>query len=215
MARPKRYLFDEVFSVGVEMPAPRPSVDVATMSSAVEEARREGYERGVRDGREEAATQASSQLAETTAQLVKRLKAVSQAAVAEQKNIQAEAASLGIAAARKLAPALIAREPTAEIEALLRDCLGELRDAPHLVVRVNDSMVDAIRELLTAVSRETGFAGRLVVIGEAGIAPGDGRIDWADGGIVRDSARIDRAIDAALARYLGTADPTPKDEDHG
>ena len=41
--------------------------------------------------------------------------------------------------AGKLAPALIAREPFAEISALARDCFRHLVAAPHVVVRVNEA----------------------------------------------------------------------------
>jgi flagellar assembly protein FliH len=215
MARPQRYQFDEVFAVGIEEPPCEPTVDIPTMTAAVEEARREGYEHGLREGHKAASEKASARLADCAAQLLKRVESLNDAAEAEHRRIEAEAVSLGIATARKLASALIAREPAAELEALLRSCLGELRDAPHIVIRVSEDMTDVMREVLEAVGRETGFTGRLVVLGEPGMEPGDGRIDWADGGIVRDRAAVDAAVDAAVARYLSGDDAGSKDEDHG
>ena len=44
-----------------------------------------------------------------------------------------------------------------------------------------------------------------MVIGEPDIAPGDGRIEWADGGIVREQARIEAAVDQALAGALAVS----------
>jgi flagellar assembly protein FliH len=41
------------------------------------------------------------------------------------------------------------------------------------------------------------------VLAEPEIAPGDCKIEWADGGIVRDTAKIDSAIGSAIGRYLG------------
>jgi flagellar assembly protein FliH len=52
------------------------------------------------------------------------------------------------------------------------------------------------------MSRERGYEGRLVVIGEPEIAPGDARIEWADGGIVREQKHIDEAVEQALAGAL-------------
>ena len=37
---------------------------------------------------------------------------------------------------------------------------------------------------------------------EPDIAPGDCRIEWADGGVKRDLAAIEAAIGEAVARYL-------------
>jgi flagellar assembly protein FliH len=48
------------------------------------------------------------------------------------------------------------------------------------------------------LARERGFEGRLVVLGEPDLAPGDARMEWADGGVVRDRARIEAAVLDAL-----------------
>ena len=42
------------------------------------------------------------------------------------------------------------------------------------------------------------------MLAEPDIAPGDCRIEWADGGIKRDSAAIEAAIDEAVARYIAS-----------
>jgi flagellar assembly protein FliH len=41
-----------------------------------------------------------------------------------------------------------------------------------------------------------------VVLGEADIALGDCRLEWADGGVVRDRAAAATLIDEAVARYV-------------
>ena len=40
------------------------------------------------------------------------------------------------------------------------------------------------------------------MLAEPDIAPGDCRIEWADGGVKRDPAIIEAAIDEAVARYV-------------
>ncbi len=49
------------------------------------------------------------------------------------------------------------------------------------------------------LAREHGFEGRLVVLGEPDMPPGDARLEWADGGVVRERARIEAALAEALA----------------
>ena len=41
-----------------------------------------------------------------------------------------------------------------------------------------------------------------MVLAEPDIALGDCRIEWADGGVTRDSAATEAAIDEAVARYV-------------
>src|SRR5690606_22102844 len=102
---------------------------------------------------------------------------------------------------RKLARHLLDREPTAEIEALVTECLASLDAVPHLVIRCHPDLADAIREIATARIATSGFAGRLVVIGEPEIGLGDARLEWADGGIVRDSAALEAEIDRRIAQF--------------
>jgi len=102
----------------------------------------------------------------------------------------------------KLAPALMAREPFIEVSALAINCFRQLVETPHVVVRVHDSLHAVAREKLEQLVRECGLESRLVVLAEPEIAPGDCRIEWADGGITRDSAATEQAIDDAVARYI-------------
>ena len=51
-------------------------------------------------------------------------------------------------------------------------------------------------------ARTRGFEGRLVVMGENELAVGDCRIEWADGGLVRDSAATEAAITQAVDSYV-------------
>ena len=74
--------------------------------------------------------------------------------------------------------------------------------APHVVVRVNNELYAATRERLEEIARSRGFEGRLVVLGEAEIAPGDCRIEWADGGVIRNQAAVASAIDDLVGRYI-------------
>jgi flagellar assembly protein FliH len=122
---------------------------------------------------------------------------------AVEQRLEAEAIQLAVAVARKLAPELVLREPLAEIEALAAECLKQLSSAPHVAVRVHDSLHEAATAHLGEIARARGFDGRLMVLAEPDIAPGDCRIEWADGGVVRDAARTEGVIGDAIGRYLG------------
>jgi flagellar assembly protein FliH len=107
-----------------------------------------------------------------------------------------------VAVSSKLVPALIAREPLAEITALASDCFRHLVASPHVAVRVNEALHASARDRLEEIIRRLGLDSRLVVLGEPEIAPGDCRIEWADGGICRESGALTAAIDLAVRRYI-------------
>jgi flagellar assembly protein FliH len=71
-----------------------------------------------------------------------------------------------------------------------------------VVVRVNEALYDTARERLEEIARSRGLEARLVVLAEPDIALGDCRIEWADGGVVRDRAATQSAITEAVIRYV-------------
>ena len=63
---------------------------------------------------------------------------------------------------------------------------------------MNEGTVDAAETLLKRLAHENGFAGRLVVLGDPVIAPGDGRIEWADGGFSIETERMTQLVRQAV-----------------
>ena len=114
---------------------------------------------------------------------------------------------MAVAVGRKLAAELIAREPMAEIAALATECFKQLVATPHVVVRVNDTLHEFARERIDEIAQHRGFEGRLVVLAEPEIAPGDCRIEWADGGLTRDQAATDAMIAELVSRYIAARQP--------
>jgi flagellar assembly protein FliH len=68
------------------------------------------------------------------------------------------------------------------------------------VARVGTALVEDVETLLKRSGREHGFEGRIIVIGDEDLGPGDVRIEWADGGVARDRASFERALAAAWPR---------------
>lgn len=190
MAAAKKFMFDTDFRGNG-----RKAVDEA----ALETARAEGFHSGLDQARREAEQQLGSLLS----QLVRhgeRLLAQQDERLAD---IEAQAAQLAIATARSLAGAALADKPLVQLLAAARECLAHARHAPHLAIRVHESLVETVEGKLSGLARETGFAGRIVVLGEPDIAIGDGRLEWADGGIAIERAALDEAVDKAVRAVFG------------
>jgi flagellar assembly protein FliH len=194
-----KYLFDQDFGGGTEA---KPMVTLAEHTAKLAEAEATGY----RNGMAVAAAQALADSGRLTSLAMERLASafasLDLALHAVEAKLEAEAVEVAVAVGRKLAPALIAQEPLAEIAALAGDCFRQIVAAPHVVVRVNDALYAAARERLEELLRSSGFEGRLVVLAEPDIAAGDCRIEWADGGVIRDRAATEAAIAEAVNRYI-------------
>jgi len=72
------------------------------------------------------------------------------------------------------------------------------------VVRINDSLYEAAHERIDGLAKQSGFAGRLVILAEPEIDTGDCRIEWADGGVVLERAAIEAKINELVGRYVAS-----------
>jgi flagellar assembly protein FliH len=127
-----------------------------------------------------------------------------------------EAVELAASIGRKLALHLLARYPTVELDALIAECMQNLGGVPHLVVRCHPSIADGIRDVATAHMQTSGFAGRLIVMGDPDQRLGDGRLEWVDGGLVRDIGAVSKDIDSKISAYLAarSGQAKPEESDH-
>ena len=94
-----------------------------------------------------------------------------------------------------------------EVEAMVRACLTDLIDEPRLIIRVAEDSIDLVRDHLDQTIASRGFGAKLMVIGDATVAPGGCRIEWAEGGAERDTAKLMAEIERCAARLLEAPAP--------
>jgi flagellar assembly protein FliH len=124
------------------------------------------------------------------------------ALIAIETRFETEAVEVAVAVAAKLSPALVAREPFAEIAALATECFHHLVSTPLVTVRIAADIHETAKIKIEEIAHAGGFDGRLAVISDEGLAPGDCRVEWADGGVIRDNTATASAIDEMVARYI-------------
>jgi flagellar assembly protein FliH len=202
MGAATKFLFDVDFAKAGDGKPSEPMITLAEHALKLAEAEAGAQARGYAQAQTDAAVEASRRMAEALEHIAAALTAANSALAAIETRLECEAVEVAVAVARKLAPTLIAQEPFAEIAALAGDCFRQLVAAPHIAVRVNDALYAAAKERLDDIARARSFEGRLVVLAEPDIAVGDCRIEWADGGINRDSAAAEAAIGEAVSAYV-------------
>jgi len=172
------------------------------LAEMISAARAEGYAEGIAAGEKSVVSRAATDLTRAAEALSTR--AAKLLGSVDQIGASAESAAVELATAvgRKLATHLIERLPVAELEQLITECLASLQQVPHLVIRCHPQLADAVRDIAASRSTAAGFAGRLIVMGEPDIALGDGRIEWVDGGLVRDTTSLLADIDSRITAYL-------------
>lgn len=201
MTAPAKFMFDLDFA------APKRAnqaavIPLAVHEAALTEAEARGHQAGLVAAEAQERTRAERQTAAAFDRMSAALTRLAGELPALASRLETESVDVAVAVARQLAPTLIAREPLAEVSALVTACLRELTAAPHVVIRLNEALYANARERLAELARACGFEGRLVVLGEADIAIGDCQIEWADGGVIRERAAIEAAIAETVERYF-------------
>ncbi len=198
MSAPAKFMFDVDFAA----PKTATTMPLAEHRALLDEAETRGYRKGFSEGQREAAGESERRLALAMEDIARALDRLGYGLAAVERRVETEAVEVAVATGRKLAATLIAREPAAEIEALADACFRNLVATPHVVVRVSDALYAPAQARLSEIAARCGFDGRLLVLAEPDIATGDGRIEWADGGITRDRGAIDSAIEETVRRFI-------------
>lgn len=218
MAQARKFLFDRDFTRELpsapvqpveEEPPPDPAtlpayseIDMAAIRAA---ARAEGFDAGKAEGLAEGSTGAEAALAHAVAHAAEALEALLPELEAKIDAAQKDAAALALAMARRIAGVALARQPLAEIEAMVAQCLADLdpgRSASRVVVRCAEALAAPLADQVAALTQRLGFPGKVVVLADPGIADTDCRVEWADGGAERNQAAIDAQVADSIARFL-------------
>jgi flagellar assembly protein FliH len=197
-----KFLFDVDFANG-DAAASHATITRAEHAVKLAEAESAAY----RNGLETAKADEERRIAAAMDRIAESLAVLSRSTQGLEAKFETEAVEVAVAVAKKLAAALLVREPLAEIAALTVECLRHLVAAPHVAVQVNDGLYEAAAAQLNQVATASGFAGRLVILADPEIKPGDCRIEWADGGIKRDREAIETEIGQSVRRYLQARTP--------
>jgi len=184
-------------------PPPEPVVEPTFCSGEMAEARRAAAEAAVAQARTE--WERSDAHARTLAlcAIAAELTAAQEAGrqLAESAADGTVRAILSLAAG--LLPARCARHGDAEVRHLLRHLLPTLVREPRITVRVSLAIADAVRGDVALLDDD--LAARVAVTAADAMAPGDARVAWADGSLVRDASAIHAAMVGVLAG-LGLVD---------
>lgn len=198
-ATPAKFTFD--LDMGVTQRNTRVLSD-EKIQAMLDAARAEGYAQGLDEGQATVVARAAQELTasaqaigQTAAQLISTVDAM-------EKHLRGTAVALASSVGRKLSANLVERQPETELQHLLEECLASLESTPHLVIRCHPELVDKLQEISAPLVTASGYSGRLIVMGDPDIMLGDGRMEWADGGLVRDTPSVDAQIDSNINAYL-------------
>ena len=192
-----KYLFDEDFAGGE-----KPTITMVEHERRRADAEAVAHRQGFAAGEAKAQAEAAQRTAVALGLIAEGLERLHRPLSGIETRLEIEAVQVAVAVGAKLAPELIARQPFAEISALATECFLHLVKTPHVSLRIGADIYDTTKDKLEDIARARGFEGRLAIDSDDAMAPGDCRIEWADGGVARDQAVTLAAVDDVVGRYV-------------
>ncbi|MDD7910149.1 MULTISPECIES: FliH/SctL family protein [Pseudovibrio] len=217
----KRFLFDtsekEAEAQQALAEPAEPTITMSEHAALLRQAEEQAFERGRAEAitgmeaQEEGRRTAIAQdIAVALKDLIERVEQVS-------KEQEKGAVALCFLIARRLCAHLVAREPLGEVVALMNECLKPLRRVPTISIEVPEQDAPALEKMLGEIAGVNGYTGRIHVSGKPGLMRGDCRIEWPEGGIIRDRRKTNEHIEGVLQAYFKAADrenAAPKGNGH-
>lgn len=193
MATSRKFLFDNDFAPSEETKK-RAAVHTEDAMAA---AKAEAFAAGRAEAEAEQRTTEEQQIAQLLATISAQADTLRDARAAADEKIAQDAGDLALSICRKILPTLSAQNALREIEGLVTRTITEMNEEPRLVIRVADSRLDDLQTRIERMS--SGFAGKLVLLGDDELAENDCSVLWADGGTERNLDRLWSEIDQVVA----------------
>jgi len=222
MSQPEKFDFGTVFEGPVDdtaFGAGKEKEPVWT-EEELEREKAEAYARGLAAGQADALEGIEQRIAETVQHVMDRAQRMIENVEAIRAGLEDEAKRLAIAAGTKIGSEMLAQMRRQEIEAIVSDALSLLSSQPHVVIRVHEDLLEGFTQRFEAIALQSGFTGKLIILGEPDFDKSDCRVEWAEGGISRDTGALAAQVDDIVARHMpaadmsATAEPIPMSEMH-
>jgi len=194
----RKFMFDRSFD---EVAIAQRAVErkpVLMKPEQLDELKQEAYDKGLAAGKEAGKEEQATRLAAIMTTVGKNVDTLMQNIDALRHEQDTHTRRLVLAIAKKILPDFTARNGLQEIEALLGDAVRDMGREPRLVVRVNEAQLEAVKAQVEKITAQRAYTGTVVVLADAEIAGGDCRIEWADGGIERNTQTTWDAVEQTV-----------------
>lgn len=229
MAKPKQklkpFMFDYSFDDGAD--EARLAAEKAAKRSAeeaeanlpptfsveeLEAAKAEAYGKGRQEGMDDAMAGIEQQVARTLDAVFSRISKVFQQHTDWTKEMETDAARLGLAVIGRLAPELARDQELPEVEAVIREAFGFLTEQPKVMIRVAKELEESLSGKVELMASRVGYEGQVVLVGDPELPIDDCRVSWQAGAVERSLDNVWDQIEQITERVLAGAPTRSKTE---
>lgn len=198
--QPRKYLFDLTFDDGQNKKSDEREKAKPTFSQEQLDAEKQAsYEAGMQAGQKSMMEDQQQYMNVLLTQIEQRLTHVVAESLGEWQRQLSQLQEIALVITRKMMPNYIEKYGLAEIESVVAKVLSEVSREPRLVFRVNEQMFDEVSAKINAIASQQAYAGKIVILGDPEIGTSDCRIEWADGGIERNTQILWESIERVMS----------------
>lgn len=194
----RKYMFDLSFDDASVVHRAQERKPVLMKAEQIDAIKQEAFDAGFEAGKAAGKEQQIAQLHALIGTVDRNIGALLKNLANVEKEQDGMMRSIVMAVARKILPDFAARNGMAEIEAVLSEALREMAREPRLVIRVHESQLDAVNEHAQALAAQRAYPGKLIILADDHVAAGDCRIEWADGGIERNTQALMETVEQTV-----------------
>src|SRR6201999_3316625 len=153
--------------------------------AAVAEARKAALAEGQAKGKADATAGTERQTAAALTAIAQHFAKIDGEVQAANATLRESTIELSLAMVRRLFPEFARQHGLEEVKELLGRSLDTLRTEPRFTVKVAGGQAETLQGEVEKLATARGFEGRIVVAAEESLKPGDCRIEWSQGGMIR------------------------------
>ena len=192
--------FDDDAPKAVAEIVEKPVYTQSYLDQAVEAARIDGEE----NGNSKAMNSIESELRIMVSALPGAINTLIQNDQAQSALQQAEAVKVALFVLRKILPSLAENNALSNIEQFIAKTLSERFEEKRLVIRVSPHVIELLKTHIDDIAVASNFSGQTILLPEPSLPIADCRLEWADGGAERDTARLYQDIELSIEQFLPT-----------
>jgi len=194
----RKFMFDRSFDDASIIHRAQERKPVMMKPEQVDALKQESHDEGFAAGKIAGRDEQTAQLAAVLLNVENNIAVLIDSLASLSREQNAQTRQLVLSIAKKILPDFTARNGLQEIEALLGDTIREMAREPRLVVRVHETQFDAVNERVQAIATQRAYSGKVIVLADAEIANGDCRVEWADGGVERNTQSTWNAVEQTV-----------------
>lgn len=173
-------------------------------------AREEAHAAGKQEGTNEAADAIDLKIASTLAAIEGSFSELFRSQEEANETTLKSAISVAATIVRKLFPSLNQKNALGEVENVVVTAMDMVMDETKVTIHINEDLKPGLEQRIETLIK--GCEGKLTVLGDAAMAPGDCRIEWNEGGAERNTDAMWKDIDLIIEKNIGGEDKGAGDE---